>query len=26
LVEVLLEKGIPRKDIKVAVHDYKYFT
>ena len=25
LVEVLLEKGIPRKDIKVAVHDYKYF-
>ncbi len=26
LVEILLEKGIPRKDIKVAVHDYKYFT
>ena len=26
LVEVLLEKGIPRKDIKVAVHDYKYLT
>ena len=26
LVEVLLEKGIPRKDIKVVVHDYKYFT
>ena len=26
LVEVLLEKGVPRKDIKVAVHDYKYFT
>ena len=26
LVEVLLEKGIPRSDIKVAVHDYKYFT
>lgn len=26
LVEVLLEKGIPRKDIKVAVHDYKYFS
>ncbi len=23
LVEVILEKGIPRKDIKVAVHDYK---
>ncbi|MCQ2594256.1 MAG: phosphoribosyltransferase [Treponemataceae bacterium] len=26
LVETLLEKGIPRKDIKVVVHDYKYFT
>lgn len=26
LVEVLLEKGIPRDDIKVAVHDYKYYT
>lgn len=26
LVEILLEKGIPRKDIKVAVHDYKYFN
>lgn len=26
LVEILLEKGIPRSDIKVAVHDYKYFT
>lgn len=25
LVEILLEKGIPRKDIKVAVHDYKFF-
>ncbi|NCN04595.1 MAG: phosphoribosyltransferase [Spirochaetales bacterium] len=23
LVEVLLEKGVPRKDIKIAVHDYK---
>lgn len=23
LVEVILEKGIPRKDVKVAVHDYK---
>ena len=23
LVEILLEKGIPRTDIKVAVHDYK---
>ncbi len=26
LVEVIIEKGVPRKDIKVAVHDYKYFT
>jgi len=26
LVEILIEKGIPRKDIKVAVHDYKYFS
>jgi len=26
LVEILLQKGIPRKDIKVAVHDYKYFS
>ncbi|MCM1321125.1 MAG: phosphoribosyltransferase [Bacteroides sp.] len=26
LVELLLEKGIPRKDIKVAVHDYKHFS
>ncbi len=26
LVEVLLEKGIPRRDIKVAVHDYKHFA
>ena len=26
LVEILLEKGIPRKDIKVIVHDYKHFT
>jgi hypoxanthine phosphoribosyltransferase len=25
LTEVILEKGIPRNDIKVAVHDYKYF-
>ncbi len=25
LVEIILEKGIPRRDIKVAVHDYKYF-
>jgi hypoxanthine phosphoribosyltransferase len=26
LAEVILDKGIPRKDLKVAVHDYKYFT
>lgn len=26
LVEIILEKGIPRKDLKVAVHDYKFFT
>lgn len=26
LVEVILEKGLPRKDVKVAVHDYKYFS
>lgn len=26
LVKVLLERGIPRDDIKVVVHDYKYFT
>jgi hypothetical protein len=21
-----MEKGIPRKDLKIVVHDYKYFT
>ena len=26
LVQVLLEHGVPREDIKVVVHDYKYFT
>ncbi len=26
LVEILLEKGIPRSDIKIAVHDYKIRT
>ena len=26
LVEALLEKGVPRSDIKVVVHDYKNFT
>lgn len=25
LVEIILEKGIPKKDVKVAVHDYKFF-
>ncbi|MDR2069485.1 MAG: phosphoribosyltransferase [Spirochaetaceae bacterium] len=25
LVQIILEKGIPREDLKVAVHDYKYF-
>jgi hypoxanthine phosphoribosyltransferase len=25
LAGIILEKGIPRQDIKVAVHDYKYF-
>jgi hypoxanthine phosphoribosyltransferase len=25
LVQIFLEKGIPRKDIKVAVHDYKKY-
>jgi hypoxanthine phosphoribosyltransferase len=26
LAQIILDKGIPRKDLKVAVHDYKYFT
>ncbi|MCR5494380.1 MAG: phosphoribosyltransferase [Treponema sp.] len=26
LVKVLLEKGVPREDIKVVVHDYKEFS
>jgi hypoxanthine phosphoribosyltransferase len=25
LANIILEKGIPRKDLKVVVHDYKYF-
>jgi hypoxanthine phosphoribosyltransferase len=25
LAEIILEKGIPRKDLIVAVHDYKFF-
>ncbi|MBQ9238369.1 MAG: phosphoribosyltransferase [Treponema sp.] len=26
LVEIFLRRGVARKDIKVVVHDYKYFT
>ena len=26
LADVLLQRGVPRKDLKVAVHDYKYFS
>ena len=26
LAQVIMGKGIPRKDLKVVVHDYKYFT
>jgi hypoxanthine phosphoribosyltransferase len=26
LAKVIMEKGIPRKDLKIAVHDYKYFV
>jgi hypoxanthine phosphoribosyltransferase len=26
LAEVILDKGIPRTDLKIAVHDYKFFT
>jgi hypoxanthine phosphoribosyltransferase len=26
LAQVIMDKGIPRKDLKIAVHDYKYFT
>ena len=26
LAQVILDRGIPRKDLKIAVHDYKYFT
>ncbi|MDR0399723.1 MAG: phosphoribosyltransferase [Treponema sp.] len=25
LAAIILEKGIPREDLKIAVHDYKYF-
>ncbi|MDR0455262.1 MAG: phosphoribosyltransferase [Treponema sp.] len=26
LAQIILNMGIPRKDLKIAVHDYKYFT
>jgi hypoxanthine phosphoribosyltransferase len=26
LAQIILDKGIPRKDLKIAVHDYKYFS
>ena len=26
LAQVILDRGIPRKDLKIAVHDYKYFV
>lgn len=26
LTEILLDRGVPRSDIKVVVHDYKHFT
>jgi len=26
LAQIILDKGIPRKDLKIAVHDYKHFT
>ena len=26
LAEILLDRGIPREDLKIVVHDYKYFT
>jgi hypoxanthine phosphoribosyltransferase len=25
LANIIMEKGIPRRDLKIAVHDYKYF-
>jgi len=25
LAQIILDKGIPRKDLKIAVHDYKFF-
>jgi len=26
LLEAVFDKGIPRKDVRIAVHDYKFFT
>jgi len=26
LAQIIIDKGIPRKDLKIAVHDYKYFV
>jgi len=26
LAQIILDKGIPRDDLKIAVHDYKFFT
>jgi len=26
LAQIIIDKGIPRKDLKIAVHDYKFFT
>jgi hypoxanthine phosphoribosyltransferase len=26
LAQIIIDKGVPRKDLKIAVHDYKYFT
>ena len=26
LAQIILDKGIPRRDLKIAVHDYKYLT
>jgi len=26
LAQIIIDKGIPRNDLKIAVHDYKYFT
>ncbi|MCL2800812.1 MAG: phosphoribosyltransferase [Treponema sp.] len=25
LAQIILDKGVPRRDLKIAVHDYKYF-